>query len=370
MLNLPSRRLLLAALASLTSLAACGGGGTSDTSAPADAASDLVQRAHYPGAVSALITTTSIHTAVAGAGRPQQALRDSDWLPVGSLSKSFTASLAGLLVQEGRLRWDTRMLDLLPELRSAALPAYAQVTLRELLAHRAGIFPAVTPEQLAELPEVSGSLPQQRLQLAAWALARPPSAAPGQALLYSNGGYVIAAAMLERAAGAPYETLLQSRLLGPLGIEARFGAAGAASDEVQGHVAAGQGWSALAASAPEARFPAVANPAGGLKLTAAGIARFLQMHLRGLRGVGGEPLSPDTIRSLHQTVQADQALGWVAGTDLKNRPLSFHAGSDEASYYALAVVSRGADEAAFVVVNGYRASTEADVSRAAVELLR
>jgi D-alanyl-D-alanine carboxypeptidase len=362
------RRALLASLV-LSLLGACGGGGDGG-SAPLASAADLVQQAGHPGAVTVEVSSTNVRIAVAGSAAPQRPLRDTDWLPVGSLSKPVTATLAALLVQDGRLRWDSKLLDLLPELRTDARADYANVTLRDLLAHRGGVFPAVTPQEIGQLPDVTGTLPEQRLQLARWALQRAPSAAPTQAVQYSNGGYLVAAAMIERAGGAAYEALLQTRLLQPLGIQARFGAAGAAADEAQGHVVDGNRWRAMPATDPASQFPAFANPAGGLKLPPAGIARFLQMHLRALRGATGEPISPDTARTLHQAVQADHALGWFAGVDLQSRPLSFHAGSDDHSYYALAAVSRAADTASFAFVNGWQPRSEAQLSEVAARLLK
>ena len=88
----------------------------------------------------------------------------------------MTATLAAVLVQQRRLAWDSRLLDVLPELAATAQPAYANVTLRDLLAHRSGLFAGDSEADLAPLPALDGTPTQQRLQLAAgrWH-ASPPS---------------------------------------------------------------------------------------------------------------------------------------------------------------------------------------------------
>jgi len=66
--------------------------------------------------------------------------------PVGADAKAMTAVIAARLVERGSLRWNTRIAEALPELRRLMLPAYRNVTLEDLLAHRAGL-PAFTTEE-------------------------------------------------------------------------------------------------------------------------------------------------------------------------------------------------------------------------------
>lgn len=373
----PWCRRLAPALAAL-GLAGCGGGG----GAPGDTPSALTATQavammtgaprSYPAALAVRVTTGSVDVQVRGVQRAGgAALRGDEAFPVGSLTKSMTATLAGVLVQEGRIAWTTRLLDAVPELAATALPEYAAVTLTDLLAHRGGSFPATTAGQLAQLPPLSGTPPQQRLQLAAWLLQRPASGTPGVKTQYSNGDYVLAGVMLERVGGLPYEGLLQSKVFGPLGATVSFGAPGAAAGEPWGHVAGGgSGWQPVDPSQPGAQFPAFGNPAGGAKLPGAALARYLQMHLRAVRGAGGELLAPATARTLHTVVQDGLALGWLQGTDLDGRAIQWHNGSDDASYYALMALGLTADVASAVVVTGLAGTTEADVSEAASRMLR
>jgi CubicO group peptidase (beta-lactamase class C family) len=227
-------------------------------------------------------------------------------------------------------------------------------------------------DQLAQVPPLTGTAQEQRLQFTAWALGRAPAVQPGHETEYSNGGYVAAAAMLERVAGrTAYETLMQQKLFQPLGMTPAFGTPGAGgSGEAWGHVRAGQSWSPLSPDAPGAALPEAANPAGGVKLSGQDLARFLQLHVRALRGDTGLLITPQSAQVLHAVVQDGYALGWADGSDGWGHPLSQYAGSDDASYYGLMALRRDAPVAAAVLVNAYGTAVAADVSAAVNGLLR
>ncbi|MCG2584935.1 serine hydrolase [Massilia sp. TS11] len=372
------RRLLLAACAAVIGLSACGGNSVSVSivnppplSAVGSAVAQLMAAPKsYPAALVIQVSSANIEVQVQGVQRVGGVALASDAsFAAGSLTKAMTATLAGVLVQEGKIGWNSRVLDVLPELAAGARAEYAAVTLTDLLAHRGGIFPAVTAQQVARLPQVSGTPSEQRLQLARWALAQAPSVAPRQRTEYSNGGYVLAAAMLERAAGQAYEAMLQNRVFTPLGASVQFGAAGARDPWGHSQTASGS-WLPLDPASADAYFPPAANPAGGARLNGQSLARWLRMHLRALRGQSGELLSPATATYLHTVVQDGMALGWQAGTDLAGGPIDWHDGSDDVSYFGLMAVSRSRDVAAAVLVSGVGSRTAQDVSETTARLLQ
>jgi CubicO group peptidase (beta-lactamase class C family) len=346
-------------------VAACGGGG--ETSA-VDVTHRLVSQKNYPAALAVRVTSSRIEFDAQGVERVGGSRVKPDVrFPLGSLTKSLTATLAGILVQDGRLSWDSRLLDVLPELVMGARTEYAEVTLRDLLAHRGGIAAVTTAEQAAAVPDLTGTPREQRAQFVAWAVAQVPAVTPRAQTQYSNGGYAAAAAMLERVMDLDYESLVQSRLFDPLGLHPVFGAAGANPGEAWGHVAKASGWSPL--DPADAGDPPVADPFGGAKVSGHELGVYLQMHLRALRGVRGLVITPETASVLHTTVRDGYALGWVAGTDRAQRPLTWHNGSDGTSYYALAAVSEVCDCASAVLVNAFGPSVEADANDGVLDLL-
>jgi CubicO group peptidase (beta-lactamase class C family) len=116
---------------------------------------------------------------------------------LASTGKMFTAVAVARLVERGRLRWDDRMVDLLPGL---PWPAEARaVTLRHLLSHTAGY---------GSLWDRPGYDPERRYatagEVVALFAASPPAFAPGSRWSYSNEGFEILAAVVERVTGRPW----------------------------------------------------------------------------------------------------------------------------------------------------------------------
>ena len=107
----------------------------------------------------------------------------ADRFHVGSVTKSMTATLTARLVQQGVLSWDTTIAEALPDLAESMDPAYRDVTIEQLLAHRAGLMPLTDPAEDRELwdqlTERVGTPTEQRLYLAEHVLQRPPTSPPG-----------------------------------------------------------------------------------------------------------------------------------------------------------------------------------------------
>jgi CubicO group peptidase (beta-lactamase class C family) len=141
---------------------------------------------------------------------------------VGSTAKSMTGTLAGSLVESGRIRWDTTVAEAFPGFAARMNPAYADVTLEQLLQHRGGIAALEGLEEILALPEFSGTNREQRQAFTEWALFSAACCPAGE-FAYSNGGYAVAGAMLEAAANDTWENLIETRVLGRVGAKPTFG---------------------------------------------------------------------------------------------------------------------------------------------------
>jgi CubicO group peptidase (beta-lactamase class C family) len=147
-----------------------------------------------------------------------------DQFQLGSCTKAMTATLVAMLVEEGKLNWTTTLGELFADTVKPMHPAWEKVTLRQVLAHRAGLrfepdgLAQVFSELVRPLRARLGTLPQQRLEIARQALSRPPGIAPDTRYWYSNVGYILAGAVLEQLTGRAWEELMRERLFGPLGI--------------------------------------------------------------------------------------------------------------------------------------------------------
>jgi CubicO group peptidase (beta-lactamase class C family) len=156
-----------------------------------------------------LVHSAGFGARVIGAGPP-----DADTVfRIASMSKSFTASAVLLLRDAGALALDDPAADYAPELAGWTYGSAdaAPVTIRHLLTMTAG-FPTDDPwgDRQQGLPlDAFGELLASGVSFN-WA--------PGTRFEYSNLGYAILGRVLAAASGVPYDELIRTRLLAPLGL--------------------------------------------------------------------------------------------------------------------------------------------------------
>ena len=252
--------------------------------------------------------------AVAGVRRqdaPDEVTPDDLW-HLGSNTKAMTATLAARLVEAGVLDWDTTLGEALSDLGFEISAEFIPVTLADLLHHRSGL-----PANLGRFSTIrflgsddSRDVQEDRLRYAEILLAQEPAQSRG-AFVYSNAGYVIAALMMEQAAGRSYETLMREEVFSPLGMEsAGWGPPGemGANDQPRGHGAGLFG--GLSAREPDERAdnPPVLNSAGRAHMTLDDVLDFLQAHLD---AEDASYLSARSWEVLHRPVGEEAyAMGW------------------------------------------------------------
>lgn len=283
-------------------------------------------------------------------GYPEPADRGDQW-HIGSLTKSMTATLAAILVERGRIRWDTTVAAALPDLPMR--PEYATVRLEELLTHTAGLITDLrrVPSWVSYFLD-SRPIHQQRRQLTAELLAFPPESIRGS-YSYANADYVVAGTMIEEVTGAAWEDLIARLLFSPLGMgEAGFGPPGTADrpDQPWGHAAAAGRFQPVPPG-PYADNPPVIGPAGRVHDTLADLAAFYRAHLDGARGVPSL-LSPESFARLHQPAPGtDSASGWlVVERAWAGGAALYHSGSNT-MWYAVVWLAPSRGFGVFVVTN-------------------
>jgi D-alanyl-D-alanine carboxypeptidase len=137
---------------------------------------------------------------------------------IGSVTKTFVATMVLKLVEQSRLRLDDRVEQWLP----GAITNGDRITLRNLLQHTSGVFDFIsrfseifpTPEDLVRQRFRSWS-PSELLALAA---DQPPVFEPGTSWSYSNTNYFLLAMVVERATGRRYGAEVERHILHPLGL--------------------------------------------------------------------------------------------------------------------------------------------------------
>lgn len=128
---------------------------------------------------------------------------------IASNTKLITAVAAGMLVEEGRLSWDSPVRDAVPAIRFYDDRLDAAVTLRDMLSHRTGI---------SGHDAIWYQTSDTRKQLFEKVKYLEPSAPLRQSFLYNNLMYAAAGYLIELRAGKTWETFVQERILDPLGM--------------------------------------------------------------------------------------------------------------------------------------------------------
>ncbi|HEY9225204.1 MAG TPA: serine hydrolase [Gemmatimonadaceae bacterium] len=128
---------------------------------------------------------------------------------VGSTTKAMTSAALGMLVDEGKLKWDDRVIDIIPEFRLADPYATREATIRDLLTHRTGL--PGTDLMWAREPLTPAEM-TRRLRFV------QPSSSFRSNFEYQNVVYAIGGLIIERVSGMPWEKFVQTRIFAPLGM--------------------------------------------------------------------------------------------------------------------------------------------------------
>lgn len=161
-------------------------------------------------------------TRVAGTDNP---VTWGDYFHIGSCSKSVLAVMAAKLIEQKKITWQTKFFEVFPELKDAANGAYRDITLEDLFLGEAGIK-AYTDMDTEPFPEYGPSIGDKRLEFIKHLIAQPPSSKKKDGRFqhfYSNAGYTMASAMLERVSGDTYEKLVKKTLTDGLGMSVHIG---------------------------------------------------------------------------------------------------------------------------------------------------
>ncbi|MFE7800745.1 serine hydrolase domain-containing protein [Nocardia sp. NPDC057440] len=138
---------------------------------------------------------------------------------IGSISKSFIASVVLQLVAEGKIRLDEPIDTYLPGLLVGDGIDGRAITVRHILRHQSGLPELTDDPRIDEYRVALEGRTVTPAQEVASALTRPALFAPGTRWEYTNTNYIVAGMLVERVTGAPYTEELNRRILRPLALE-------------------------------------------------------------------------------------------------------------------------------------------------------
>ena len=243
---------------------------------------------------------------------------DDRW-HLGSLGKAMTATVAADVIEGSSLEWQTPVESVFSSFASQIDSSLRSVSLRELLSHRSGLtsqYVQTHSSTWSRLWELRQPVTGERAFVAQELLTNPPAFPPRAAFHYSNGGYMVAGALLETSTGTSWESLIQTRLFDRLGMSS----CGFGSPATEGMTDAPWGYR-NGDEVPPGRFadnPEAFGPAGTVHCNLRDYAKFLALHLQAYQGDATPILTGPVIRNLHaatgfapRSPTEDYALGWT-----------------------------------------------------------
>ena len=302
----------------------------------------VVNDGKAPGMIAAIICGDSI-IAIASAGERKAGsgieFTINDVVHLGSCTKAMTATMIATLVAEGKLSWDTKLIEVFPELRNKIHTDYHNITLWQLLTHRAGIPKNPSNLVALRLKEIKKS----RLSLLEDNLISPITYEIDK-FEYSNFGYIIAACMAEQITGSSWEDLIKKRLFDPLGMStAGFGNPNKnnVTDQPWGHNKFVGKW-----RPSEDYYNKAIGPAGRVHCSINDWAKFLSLQLKGENSI----LEREHLDRLIEPV-GYYAAGWFVGKhEWINEKTLVHGGTN-GIWYTEVIVSPKYDRAFIVATN-------------------
>jgi CubicO group peptidase (beta-lactamase class C family) len=363
--------------------------------------------AHYnlPALAAAVVVSGSvvaagaIGTRRAGTNTP---VTLDDRFHIGSCTKAMTALVAATFVEEGALRWDSTIGEVFPELAETMNLGLRGVTLEQLLSNSSGIpsdnetisrlfvqsyeistqflidlldGPTVSYDDGLNLDGVRYWLLQQWSQQ-----PHPLQSPPGSRYAYSNLGFIIAGAMLERTGDATWEELVVARLFEPLGLETAGFGPQASVGRVNAplpHFLQSDGTLMPILGGPGADAPLVVGPAGTVHLSILDFAAWAGWNAgEGRRGPA--LVRSETLRKLHTKIidippppaDAGYGLGWgIQPYPFSPQPFVIHTGSNDMNFAAILLQPKR-DFAMVLATNVYSEEVSTLLSIVAEQLYR
>jgi D-alanyl-D-alanine carboxypeptidase len=328
-----------------------------------------------PGMAAVIVNSESILSiAVDGVrklGAPDS-IQEDDRFHIGSNTKAMTGFVAARLVEEGLIKWDTRILDIFPDFAESSMDVYRDKTLKDLLSHRARIRQFTGGMEFAQLPEFEGDKLARRKAFTGWLLQQEPvDIDTARGYVYSNAGYGIAAAMLEKVSGKSWEQLVTDELFGPIGIDGSFGwPAYEDADQPWGHYYETDSQRVFPHDPhDEYQLPDIASAAGDVSLSILDYGKFLQANLIGLSG-RDTVLTAATYVFLHPCVDSmmQYGIGWGL-REHEGYKVSRHNGS-AGTFYCTALVFREKNLALGIMMNGITPEAEKALADLRVRVLQ
>lgn len=254
-------------------------------------------RFEIPGLAIAVVKDGKVVLA-SGYGERQlggKAVNDRTRFAIASNTKAFTAAALAILVDDGKINWDTPLVEYLPDFALSDPYVTAHITPRDLLAHNSGL--PLGAGDLLWWPRTTYSNDEVLHRLRYLPLERSFR----QGYAYDNVLYGVAGKLVATVSGMSFEKFVDKRILKPLGMRdslMQYPGSAKRGNVARPHANFGHPLREIDAFESDKT-----NAAGGLQVSARDMAKWLNMHLSGgLNEKNEQVVSKAQVSNLHSVV--------------------------------------------------------------------
>ena len=246
----------------------------------------------------------------------------------GSTGKAFTTAALATLVDEGKIKWDDKIIDHMPDFRMWDPWVTREMTIRDLLVHRSGL--GLGEGDLLFLPNSNLS----RKETVRRIRYLKPATSFRSAYAYDNILYMAAGQLIEEVSGETWEKYVHDHVFAPLGMRHSTDSVAefqANPNHAWPHSRSGgpiQGLGTQTKLDGSATISQNAAPAGGLAISANDMSRWLLTQL-------GQGAIPGSSKRLFSEEQSTQMWTGVVPTPIRPFPAEFAVTNPHFSLYAL-----------------------------------
>lgn len=245
--------------------------------------------------------------------KTQQKVDENTLFGVASNSKAYTAAALGILVDEKKITWDTKVTDIIPEFKLHNPYVTEEFTIRDLLCHRSGM--GLGAGDLMMWPDSSDFTKTDIIHNLRY--LKPVSSFRSK-YDYDNNLYIVAGEVVARVSGTSWEDFVEKRIMQPLGMTKTAASLSRLKDKsnvidphapVNGKIQAiGIDWSETA------------NAAGGIYSSVSDMSKWVIAQING--GKFGDGSKRLFSQEVHEEMWTPQTIIPVRGTNAYNTHFS------------------------------------------------
>lgn len=280
----------------------------------------------------------------------------NDRFHLGSNTKAMTAFIIAKYVEKGKLKWTTNFFEIFPEWKKESKADYANITLQDLLSHRAGIQP-FQGENDPQIPDFKGTNQERRKQFSKFVLTLEPVKIDEQnPFIYSNAGYTLATLMLEKVTGKSWEQLVEKVFNKDLKLNVKLSfPENQKIKDTWGH--SYENGKLISVPSNTGYHLDYTEPSGDINIKLKNYIKFIQLNLQGLNGQNNY-LTAKTYQFIHKGID-NYSLGWYNIYE-NGKELSTHSGT-AGTYYTLVHIDRIKGVAYIIFTNSFNQDTQQGV---------